>query len=587
MLVLLYCLGYILIGILDGTFKSDKFYTKNKSIYVFAYNYVFCAATIIYASLEYATNDVDIAQTVVICLYRAIGYMIFKGDVGIANGNLDMILLFLVISVSTSVGVLSLFFYKIINNTKMWLKTVFAKNIFIVVGKKKEIDCFVKDIHKNKKHAAVIAILIQSEKENNDLVKGSLSCSYAFLNKLKRRKKYYLTLLPRDDDNNYEILSWLNERYKECKVEINVAAYLKNDYVRFEDLKFENLDCYIISREKQVVDKFLMEHRPLQYMIDNKKGSYTSGVFEAEEKFSLAVIGYDSLSEEFMLSTFEKSGFSVAGSNDYGCEITVLNDVDAEETLYQKVPYFRKHKYVSWISMHLEAYEWMQRFIKKQLSQIFVNVGSTEKNIDIAVQLVRLYRNEGLVRPQIVIVVHEKKPKNVIPLLQQKDIFFIEYGVIQYSYIDLIEREYDKRAKKIHEVYMKGKTDSENTWDKMSTFLRESNRHVIDDIPNKLDMLQNKDHEANAMSSSSLEKLSIYEHRRWNLFHLTRGWLKLPLDQLSDEEIKKCTLKRVETKRHACLLKNWYELDGLPQSRPHEIREYDTQNVKMSLQIRM
>lgn len=112
----------------------------------------------------------------------------------------------------------------------------------------------------------------------------------------------------------------------------------------------------------------------------------------------------------------------------------------------------------------------------------------------------------------------------------------------------------------------------------LGTFTQTSNRAVVWDIPNKLALAG----ELSGLSKEEREKvlwrLARYEHRRWNAFHYSRGWTRLPVADLSEEEREQCTTKHKKEKRHTCLVE-WEELDALPQSEPGILKRYDYENV--------
>ena len=194
-------------------------------------------------------------------------------------------------------------------------------------------------------------------------------------------------------------------------------------------------------------------------------------------------------------------------------------------------------------------------------------------------RLLRIFRKRGLGEhiPQIVVALHEEAEGSILLLSQEKNVFFQKVGQEPFTYEELVLRRTDEEAEALHRRYQ-GTNFHVGNWNTLGTFTQNSNRAVVWDIPNKLALAGDISGLSDEEREAVLWQLARYEHRRWNVFHYSRGWTRLPVEALSEEEREKCATKHKQEKRHTCLVE-WEELDDLPQSEPGILKRYDYENV--------
>ena len=202
----------------------------------------------------------------------------------------------------------------------------------------------------------------------------------------------------------------------------------------------------------------------------------------------------------------------------------------------------------------------------------------TQYNIDMALQLQRMFRKKGLEKnaPRLVVALYEEAGSSAA-LLEEGRVFFQELNAMQFTYRELVQREADQQAQALHRRYQ-GQSAGGKEWKSLGTFTQNSNRAVVWDIPNKRLLAGDMSGLSEAEREAVCWELARYEHRRWNAFHYARGWTVLPLEELTEEEREHCVTKHPKEKRHACLV-DWEELDALPQPEPGILKRYDYENV--------
>ena len=141
----------------------------------------------------------------------------------------------------------------------------------------------------------------------------------------------------------------------------------------------------------------------------------------------------------------------------------------------------------------------------------------------------------------------------------------IAFGGLQETctYDVIVQSELDRRAIALHKMYCQ-RTDSNTSWEELSSFLKASNRASADHMPVKIRLLLNDDIEemtpeacqraaAAWQATRDPEPFRRNEHERWMRFHLLYNWrygpekdsLKrthpciIPYDSLSQEEREK------------------------------------------------
>ena len=150
-----------------------------------------------------------------------------------------------------------------------------------------------------------------------------------------------------------------------------------------------------------------------------------------------------------------------------------------------------------------------------------------------------------------------------------------------YSYSVIVENSLDYLPKKIDEQY-RGAHSQEYIWDKLSDFIKESNRSAAD-FERNFFLLRDY--------GFSEWKIAEIEHLRWNAFHFVHGWKKMNFKEAEDRynlgilEYRKNILYR----QHLALV-SWtdlLEVDNFVsqlEGKDHSFQQADISNVRTILE---
>lgn len=559
---------------------------RYESLYVIAYNFVIVALIFLLNSLN-GSDGGSFWEALVTSIYRAPEAMTFQGDTdGISPQG---VFVMFTASVLTLGAVVYLFFYQAIMRCIIRLRIIKSKEVYVICGFKDDAQALINDIIKDAPRNPIVFIdeEIQESPEEIDEqpIRGALLVGKDFISKLNKKKQYTFVLLPTFNNNNITLLKKLDEIGSQIP-NIKVTAFLDNVLMRHMDLRYANIDAYLVSKEGLIIRTFMQNHLPIKMLINKDLCVTKKHVKVAKRPLYIGIIGFNALSEEFLLASYENSGIEVKNSTEWGLKAIIFDEDRKvkQAELLQDIPYFRKEEGI----IFSKSCPGTEKFYDKleadagDFDQLFISLGSTEKNIKMALRLIRMYHRLGneYKRPQIIIVLHDRANGSIRLLADEKDVFFLQDNVSLYSYEDLVCRRIDNAARILHKQYSK-ESQVDEKWSQIGTFLQQSNRAVIWDMPNKKAMLDSS--ELSIMTDEEKEiaywKMAKYEHRRWNAFHYTHGWTLLPVSELSDEDIAQFKTKHPKEKRHICLVP-WDELDDLPQSKPGIIKKFDYDNVK-------
>lgn len=578
MVLLCYILGLVILH-----FCLRKCEERLRSILMVGYNYLVVVALYFWFRFPAGEGFTEIFYTLLLCMYEGIMALTFEGNPDLF-GTPQYVCIFLIIVVYTIRAVLIVFFKSLLNRMVMQWRLYWAKEIYLISGKWEDIAALAMDIHKHVKRAAIAYILSDetAEEKENEPVPGALCVEKNWLQKMKRDKTYRVILLPDSCHENIWYLQEL-EALGEKGAKLQVTAFLDNDLIRFEDLYFKNLDAYLVSKEQLLVRRFLTEHLPLQYLKKRGLGQEKEGIFCPAVPFTVCMIGFGDLGKEYLLSTYENTAFETAAPDKRGMKALILDEnlTEKRAELFRDAPQFKAEPGISWKETSYESEEFFESIeeLLGELHQILIATGDTELNVELAIRLLRICRKRGMEEklPEMVVALHGKARGSIVLLAQEKNVFFQRVSQEQFTYEELILRKADQEAEALHRHYQGRNLHAEN-WNTLGTFTQTSNRAVVWDIPNKLALAG----DLGGLSKEERERIfwqmARYEHRRWNAFHYSRGWTKLPVSELSEEEWEQCITKHKREKRHTCLVE-WDELDALPQSEPGILKRYDYENV--------
>lgn len=206
-----------------------------------------------------------------------------------------------------------------------------------------------------------------------------------------------------------------------------------------------------------------------------------------------------------------------------------------------------------------------------RLDQIFIDTGDTAQNINTALRLLRLCRPSGHVPlPPAGGGPPRGRPGSAELLSSVDCVTFLQDNRTQFTYEELVRRRADREAQALHRRYQSNNGAAPD-WQHLGTFAQASNRAVLWDIPNKLALAGDLSRLSPEEREQLCWKLARYEHRRWNAFHFSRGWVRLPVEELTEQERAQCKTKHAAERRHICLV-DWDELDALP---PEQARHFE------------
>lgn len=568
-------LGYLL-GLVLLTVCVRKGRERTRSLLTVSYNYVFVSLLLFFRQLPAGTG---ILQTLVSSLYQAVCAITFQGDVS-PGDSLQVSCIFLIASLCTVQTVAVLLFQRALDRMVQKRRVRRADTVYVVCGVQADAQALIADIHAHAKKPAVV--YLPAAEDAGAVIPGALTADDTVWDALRPAQDCHVVLLPDAWHNNYQRLKELDARGDRL-LNLHVTAFLDNDLLRLENLRFDHLDAYLVSREQLLVRAFLTENPPIRYLQAHGLGAVRDGIYVPDAPFSLCVIGFGALSREFLLETFENTAFETAAADRHGLDALIAApDSDRQRAAFLRdYPHMADEPGLTWLSAAPEEDALFDAVAARGTAQhqIVIDTGDTDANVRTAMRLLRLFRRLGMDErhPQLVVALYDDAEGTVALLAGEKDVFFQRVNRTQFTYSELIERAADRQAEALHQRYRAGNLHTE-TWQKLGTFTQASNRAVVWDIPNKLALAGGMEALDDAQREAVYWRLAQYEHRRWNMFHFTRGWSPLPAAELTADERARCATKRPAEKRHACLV-DWDALDALPQASPGLLKRYDYENV--------
>lgn len=568
-------LGYLL-GLVLLTVCVRKGRERTRSLLTVSYNYVFVSLLLFFRQLPAGTG---ILQTLVSSLYQAVCAITFQGDVS-PGDSLQVSCIFLIASLCTVQTVAVLLFQRALDRMVQKRRVRRADTVYVVCGVQADAQALIADIHAHAKKPAVV--YLPAAEDAGAVIPGALTADDTVWDALRPAQDCHVVLLPDAWHNNYQRLKELDARGDRL-LNLHVTAFLDNDLLRLENLRFDHLDAYLVSREQLLVRAFLTENPPIRYLQAHGLGAVRDGIYVPDAPFSLCVIGFGALSREFLLETFENTAFETAAADRHGLDALIAApDSDRQRAAFLRdYPHMADEPGLTWLSAAPEEDALFDAVAARGTAQhqIVIDTGDTDANVRTAMRLLRLFRRLGMDErhPQLVVALYDDAEGTVALLAGEKDVFFQRVNRTQFTYSELIERAADRQAEALHQRYRAGNLHTE-TWQKLGTFTQASNRAVVWDIPNKLALAGGMEALDDAQREAVYWRLAQYEHRRWNMFHFTRGWSPLPAAELTADERARCATKRPAEKRHTCLV-DWDALDALPQASPGLLKRYDYENV--------
>lgn len=571
MLLLGYLLGLVLLIVC-----ARKGRERTRSLLTVGYNYIFVSLLLCFQQMQ---DGAGFPQTLIVSLYQAVCAITFQGDVS-TTGSLQVSCIFLIASLCTAQTVVLLLFQRALDRMVQKRRVRRAETVYFICGRREDAQALIQDIHTHVRKPAIVYLV--PPEDDGAALDGTLTADAALLQKLRPEQEAHVILLPDAWHNNYHRLAEL-DALGETLPNLHVTAFLDNDLLRLEDLHFDHLDAYLVSREQLLVRAFLTENLPLRYLQAHGHGTVSGGVYVPDAPFSLCIVGFGALSREFLLETFENTAFETAAPDRHGLDALIASrDLPPrQDAFFRDYPHMMDEPGLTWLAAAPDAPALFDAVEARaaRLHQILIDTEDTDENIRTAMRLLRLFRRLGMgeTHPQLVIALYDDADGGIALLAGEPNVFFQRVNRTQFTYEELVRRAADAQAEALHRRYRSGNLHTE-AWQKLGTFTQTSNRAVVWDIPNKLALAGDLSAMDDAQREAACWNLAQYEHRRWNMFHFTRGWTPLPVADLTEDERAHSATKRPAEKRHTCLV-DWDALDALPQASPGILKQYDYENV--------
>ena len=570
MIFLGYVLSFLLLNVL-----LRRVNRRLRDVLILGYNVAFAAVMHFIRLAEPPMDLPGFFATLGAAVMKAPGAVAFQGDAA-SFGQTDAFFVFLFMSLYTVRTVLSLFFLQLYNELKMSWRLLWRRRIFVIVGEREAARALIKDLTAAQRRCAVVYIPDQEAGKDAKPMLGAWESDGSYLKRLRKGKQYDIVLLPDRGVRNYRLLRDLEEQ-GEALPEVRVTAFLDNEVLRMEDLRFDHLDLYLVSEEQLVVQEFMGRHLPLAELKERFPASQAGEIYAPPEPFSLCVVGFTPFAREFLLETYENTAFETA-SGERGLRVTVMDgDMAGEKAAFcHRLSGVAEEGNITW----LEAAPWSEEFYRAvegtSFHQILIATPDTDENLRLTMELRRLLAARAE-KTQLVVALFREDRGAAALLSGDPQVFLEQVNEGQYTYAKLIERSVDRQARALHQTYL-GNLPGGTEWSKLGTFTQASNRAVVWDVPNKLLLAGDTASLTHDAFEKLLWQLARYEHSRWNAFHYARGWRTLAVSELTEGERSAGTTKHPAEKRHTCLV-GWDELDALPQARPGLLKYYDYENV--------
>lgn len=575
MVLLLYVIGIVILNAWLHR-RSEGL----RSAVLLGYNFLVVAA--ISFSLLYTPglSLPGLIRVLLLSIYQA--PMIMGFQMGLDEfTQLQYVVIFVCASIYTIRTVALALFRRFFNDLRLRVRVRRSKEVYLIFGELTDAQALIEDIQRTVPRAAILYLDPNPDSDDALPIAGALTTSWGRLLRLKPGHEYHAVLLPEPNHENLSLLRRL-EQLGERLPNLHVTAFLDPGLLRLEDLDFTHLDAWLVSREQLLCQNHLNGHLPLNWLKERGAAREVGHVFVPDRPFSLCVVGFGPLSREFLLTTYENTAFETAAPDGRGLDALIVSEElpHCQGAFFRDFPQLSRYAGLTWLAHGPEEADFFDALEPRLggLDQIFIDTGDTARNINAALRLLRLCRRMALSPlPQLVVALHEDAPGSADLLSSEACVTFLQDNRTQFTLEELIRRRADREAQALHRRYQSANGAAPD-WHKMGTFLQASNRAVLWDIPNKLALAGDLSGLSKEEREQVYWRIAQYEHRRWNAFHFSRGWVTLRVDELTDEERTQCKTKHAAERRHICLV-DWDELDALPQSEPGILKYYDYQNV--------
>ena len=551
-----------------------------RSAVLMGYNFLFVAALSFSLLYTPGLDFLGFVRVLMLSIYQA--PMIMGFQMGLEDfAQLQYVIIFVIASIYTIRTVVQALFRRFFNDLRLRMRLWRKKEIYIIFGELSDAQALIQDIQRSCRHAAVLYLDPNPDSDDDQPITEALTTNWKHLQRLSPRRQYHVVLLPEPNHENLSLLRRL-EQLGQRLPNLHVTAFLEPTLLRLEDLNFTKIDAWLVSREQLLCQNHLNDHLPLAWLKARNCGWEVEHVFVPDRPFSLCVVGFGCLSREFLLTTYENTAFETSGPDGRGLDALIVSQdlPQCRGSFCRDFPVVAQSPGLTWLEHGPEEDAFFDALEDRldRLDQIFIDTGDTAQNINTALRLLRLCRRQAVSPlPQLVVALHEDAPGSAELLSDVDCVSFLQDNRTQFTHEELVRRRADQQAQALHRRYQSNNGAAPD-WQHLGTFAQASNRAVLWDIPNKLALAGDLSGLSQEEREQVYWRMAQYEHRRWNAFHFSRGWVRLPLEELTEEEREQHKTKHADQRRHICLV-DWDALDTLPQDRPGILKFYDYENV--------
>ena len=486
-----------------------------------------------------------------------------------------------VASMITVHSLLATIFGKFLNQLDMKIKSGFVKDQYCILGSSDVSRVLITDIYDHVKKPYIIYIPTDKLADDDKLYALCRVEKPVFLNRLNKKKRYHIVLLPDSDYSNFDRVYMLNETDSNVKV----TAFLDNDVIRFHDLHTDNIDTMLKSVDQVLVNSFFKEYTPFKLLKETHSFTEDKNFPYLKRPFEICVIGFGNIGQEFLLSSFENAAFlTETGESPFKALVIDRNASVLKQEFENKVPFFAGNNDIEFKNLEADTEEYFNVIEERtrRLHQIIVAIQDTETNVSTALSLCRYFDRIGFYdnRPQIVVVLNDTVTgvKNLFKGYPNVEI--IDFNNQIFTFENINETKLDLAAKALNQKYNVENPQNASEWNSLGTFAKSSNYAAArDNLTNKIEQFRM----CKGEKEETYQFLAQYEHSRWCAFHFAHGWKKLNVEDLTEEEKNQYKTKREDQKLHICLV-SWDELDALPQKDKGKFKMNDYNTVVGALE---
>lgn len=515
-------------------------------------------------TVKFKSSDCGIFETVLISIHNMIRLFVVDGDFDFITSNLPnsvspwivkiYVALFAVLFVLAPIltfGFL-LSFFKDVSAYRKWICNKAILNhkseIYVFSELNDKSIALAKSFYRKKPKKTFIAFtdVFENEEKDYELIERAKKLRAACFKKditaidfFDRRKKDNVKLFVLSENNSENIVQVLKlyEKYK----------------------NYENFTVFFFSTQSESEIYLVNAYKDIG--TNESKGMKIRRVNEVQSLiyYNLYETGYENIFQS-ALSSENREGKQinavVVGMGLHGTEMTKaltwfcqmdgyrvkIDSFDKDELAEEKftsqcpelikysdnnIPTESKYSLAIHSSMDADTISF-DSFISKlcKTTYVFVALGDDEKNLSVSVKLRSLFERMNI-SPVIQTIIYNSDVKKLLGGIknfkkQEYNIDFIGDIESQYSDEVILNSEVEEQAKKLHLKYAK---DREEDFWRYDYNYRSSTARVIHRKMKKLCGMAEIDKPADERSAEARENLRVLEHRRWNAFVRSEGYI--------------------------------------------------------------